>query len=182
MNRLISTTTLIALAACSAGLVLADDSFDPEARTPAWRQPAPLRWGGEREAYGLGGDESDPADDPPPSRLRLYDERGLRTGRVERHPLFRDRLDLYDESGARTGRIEQHPLFEDELEAYDRQGRRVQKIRKHPLFEDRYDIYDSRGRRVGSVRENPLSEGRYDIYDAQGRRTGRAEEDDGAGR
>ena len=177
MNRLIFLTTLIALAAGSVGLGLADDPLDPDARRSEWRQPAPLRWGSEREADGLAAEESDPVDDPPPGRLSLYDERGRRTGRVERHPLSPDTLDLYDERGARTGRIEQHPLFEDELEVFDRQGRRVQTIKKHPLFEDRYEIYDARGRRTGSVREHPLIEGRYEIYDAQGRRTGRAEED-----
>jgi uncharacterized protein YxjI len=173
MKRLILMAGFAALLG-GPGLGHADDELDPEARRPAWRQPAPLRAGSEQEA--LEPAEDDPhAGDPMPDRIRLYDELGQRAGRVERHPTFSNTLNVYDDYGKRTRQIRPHPVFEDRLDVYDESGRRIQNIRKHPVFDDQYDIYDERGRRVGSVRENPVIEGRYDIYDERGRRTGRAE-------
>jgi uncharacterized protein YxjI len=152
-----------------------DDALDSDARESPWRQPSPLRAGPFDGDFATAGDEADPGETSP-ERLRLYDELGNPTGRVERLPPgLSDSWNVYDETGMRTGRLERNPLDESRLNLYDTQGRRVRTIRKHAVLEDRYEIYDDSGRRVGSVRGSPFGEGRYDIYDEQGRRTGRAE-------
>ena len=69
MNRVIFVTTLVAAGFMGPGL--AHDPFDPDARSPAWHQSAPLRPGGEREHLLIEG------------RYEIYDAQGRRTGRAE---------------------------------------------------------------------------------------------------
>lgn len=122
-------------------------------------------------------DEAQEDADTLPERLRLYDDKGRRTGRLERDPVFEGRLGLYDEAGRRTGRVEEDPVFDGRYRIYDAQGRRDGHVEKDPVFEGRYRIYDSRGRKIGEVRPSGVFEGRYEIFDERGRRTGRVEEE-----
>jgi hypothetical protein len=171
MHRLLIISTLTVL---GAGPGLADRVPDPESRGSGWRQPAPSDSETDRSDLELE-NRATRAHEPVPDRLRLYDERGHRTGRVERQDGFGGTMNLYDEKGTRTGRVRHNPVFEEEYDVYDDRGRRVQRVRKHPAFDDRYDIFDTQGRRVGSVRAHPWIEERYDIYDDRGRRIGRAD-------
>jgi sporulation protein YlmC with PRC-barrel domain len=157
---------------------VAEDWLDPDPADPGpFEETYSDPWDTDYEAdpWALG--DEDPHEESRPDRFRVYDDRGHRTGRVERNPIRDDAYNLYDDRGRRTGRVERNPILEEDYTVYDDRGRRVREIRKNPITDGDYDVFDDRGRRVGRIRENPILDGQYDLYDDRGRRIGRVESD-----
>lgn len=162
------------LAAALSLTVLADDERGTWSEPPA-EEAYSDPWSTEYEdPFANPGEETDESG---PDRLRIYDDLGRRTGRVEKDPIVEGSYNLYDRLGRRTGRVDEGLFRDDSFTVYDEKGRRVRDIRKNPSLDDHYDVFDTGGRRIGRIRESSVIEGQYDIFDEKGRRIGRVESD-----